>query len=655
MVAPPRASRKTRALDPGKRGPAGSFRDAGLVARLEEELEALRRENTKLRHAAKTVRESEEKYRRFFEDDLTGDVVTAPDGRILACNPAFVKMFGFSSCKDAKDANIMDIYVRPEERAGFLDLLRREGKSENRSLTRRRRDGTLIHIVENVVGWFDEKGKLAEIHGYIYDDSQCKRAEETLRQSEARLFALLGQLPVGVGLIDSEGRSVISNAIFRRFVPAIVPSRDPGNRWRWRTPGPDGKPLPPSEWPTARALRGESVSPGVDSIYTGDDGREVWVRVSSAPFRTETGEIAGIVVVVQDVDAQKRVEEALRKSEATARILLNTPDDIILLIDPGGRFLDANDTMLKKIGKQRDEVIGKTVLDVFPQPVASYRAAYLDEAIRNKMPVRIEEERHGCYYDSIIYPVLDENGSVVRAVIVARDITARKLAEQERDMLLDQLESAHREANLYLDIMTHDIRNANNVSTMYADLIVTLMEGEHRMYAEKLRDSIARSTEILRNVATIRRVHQESIMLAPVDLDTVIREEIGNVPEASIRYEGRVVEVMADSLLSMVLTNLIGNAVKFGGPDAIITVRTEEETGFVRVSVEDTGPGIPDEVKGSLFHRFERGMGHGKGEGLGLFICRTLVERYGGRIWVDDRVPGHAEAGAAFRFALQKV
>jgi len=73
------------------------------------------------------------------------------------------------------------------------------------------------------------------------------------------------------------------------------------------------------------------------------------------------------------------------------------------------------------------------------------------------------------------------------------------------------------------------------------------------------------------------------------------------------------------------------------------------------VSVEDTGPGIQDEVKGKLFTRFERGMARGRGEGLGLYICRTLIERYGGRVRAEDRVLGTTDAGAAFRFTLQEV
>ena len=102
---------------------------------------------------------------------------------------------------------------------------------------------------------------------------------------------------------------------------------------------------------------------------------------------------------------------------------------------------------------------------------------------------------------------------------------------------------------MYLDIMTHDVRNANNVSSMYADLLMDLAEGNLKAYAEKLHASIDRSSEILMNVATIRRASEETGNLVPVNLDAVIREEIGNFPDASIRYEGPRVDVLADGLL----------------------------------------------------------------------------------------------------------
>ncbi|MCC7556461.1 MAG: HAMP domain-containing histidine kinase [Methanoculleus marisnigri] len=241
------------------------------------------------------------------------------------------------------------------------------------------------------------------------------------------------------------------------------------------------------------------------------------------------------------------------------------------------------------------------------------------------------------------------------------DITERKQTEEalqrhteDLARLHRELDSANREANLYLDILTHDIRNTENVANLYTELLIETLDGDSRTYMEKLQRSIRKSIEILGNVSTIRRIHQPSGGHKRVDLDTVIRDEIAQFPEIAIHYEAVDRQVLADDLLSEVFSNLIGNAVKFGGSGVEITVRVEDEDGFVRVSVEDTGPGVPDDQKREIFHRYEKRR-RGVGEGLGLFLVQVLIERYGGRIWVDDRVPGTTEAGAAFRFTLQKV
>ena len=113
--------------------------------------------------------------------------------------------------------------------------------------------------------------------------------------------------------------------------------------------------------------------------------------------------------------------------------------------------------------------------------------------------------------------------------------------------------------------------------------------------------------------------------------------------------------MIADDLLSEVFTNLIGNAEKFAGPGGCIAVRVEEHGEEVEVSVEDDGPGIPDERKQRLFNRFSGGDGEKSGQGLGLYICRMLVSRYGGSIRADDRVAGRPECGAAIRFTLRKA
>ncbi|ABN57946.1 MULTISPECIES: PAS domain-containing sensor histidine kinase [Methanoculleus] len=226
-----------------------------------------------------------------------------------------------------------------------------------------------------------------------------------------------------------------------------------------------------------------------------------------------------------------------------------------------------------------------------------------------------------------------------------------------RGMLYSRLEAANREANLYLDILTHDIKNADNIANIYAELLGKTLAGEERDYLQKLRAGIRKSIEITANVATIRRIRESRTAFRPVDLDRVIREEIAHHPDTRIAYEEPRVTVLADDLLPELFTNLIANAAKHGGPDVKVTITVEDagEDGLVLVTVADTGPGVPDEAKQAIFSRFEQGKGRESGQGLGLSICRMLAARYGGRIWVEDRVAGRPEEGAAFVFTLREA
>jgi PAS domain S-box-containing protein len=145
---------------------------------------------TERKQAEESLKMSEDKYRQFFEQDLTGDLISAIDGRIIACNPAFVEIFGFDSIEEALHSNIMETYATPEDWAQFMELLHRVKKLENFIRIRKRKDGSLIYVVENVYGRFDENGELIEIRGYCYDDSERTHAEEALKEANKKLNLL---------------------------------------------------------------------------------------------------------------------------------------------------------------------------------------------------------------------------------------------------------------------------------------------------------------------------------------------------------------------------------------------------------------------------------------------------------------------------------
>ncbi|NQS77963.1 MAG: HAMP domain-containing protein [Methanoculleus bourgensis] len=218
-----------------------------------------------------------------------------------------------------------------------------------------------------------------------------------------------------------------------------------------------------------------------------------------------------------------------------------------------------------------------------------------------------------------------------------------------------ELEMSNRAATLFLDIMIHDINNANTIAIGYTQLLVDALEGEQQEMARKMLSRLEQSSETIGGVATLRRARESRTALTQMDLDRVIQAQTANFPAVLIHYEGHPVAVLADDLLSEVFANLLGNAEKFGGPDVEITIRVEEHGEEVEVSVEDTGPGIPDTMKATLFSRFGKGECRLAGAGLGLYICRMLIERYSGKIWVDDRVPGEPGRGAAIRFTLRKA
>ncbi|WP_202049819.1 PAS domain S-box protein [Microvirga mediterraneensis] len=194
----------------------------------------------------------------------------------------------------------------------------------------------------------DETGGVGGVLCTVHETTERVRAETALRESENKLAAILEQLPVGVGLTDPEGNITLSNRLLQHYALDKIPSRDPKQAVRWRGYTPEDQHLSFSDYPSARALRGEMVVPGVDFLATLHDGQEIWTRVSAAPFRNTAHESLSAVFVVQDIDREKRSEQALRESQARLQAAIDLVGLSPYTWDPATGTLDW-DARLKAI------------------------------------------------------------------------------------------------------------------------------------------------------------------------------------------------------------------------------------------------------------------------------------------------------------------
>jgi PAS domain S-box-containing protein len=327
-------------------------------------------------------------------------------------------------------------------------------------------------------------------------------------------------------------------------------------------------------------------------------------------------------------------------------IFENTENGVILLHIADHRVMETNERFAYALGLPGGEIQGRNLAEFLkdPAPLSDLVTTLQSRCSTQTLELAMRRS-DGCGWAAVIAARKISND---HAVLTFIDITERRKIDEE-------LRQCHADTGLYLDILTHDINNINTASITYGRLLETRDGDARKEFSRKLILSLEKSDEIIRNVSALRKLREIPARMMPVHLNAVIRKEIEAFPDGNIDYDGTDAVVLADEMLASVFNNLIGNSVKYGGPRPHVTIRVAGRERDVEVSIEDNGQGIPDSLKPLVFERFQRGDTTVSGKGLGLFICRNLIERYGGSIRAEDRVPGDPSRGAVLRFTLPKA
>ncbi len=279
-----------------------------------------------------------------------------------------------------------------------------------------------------------------------------------------------------------------------------------------------------------------------------------------------------------------------------------------------------------------------------------------------EMAASTREMPFGSYEKGLPVDRNDEIGVLARSM----DGMARSIRRDQEFIVAerDRAEEEKRRAELYVDIMGHDINNLNQVALTSLELLDVRPDigAEERKMLERAIQSIEGSAEIIENVHKIQRITGEKLELENIDVDDLIKRCIQEAPHppgkvVRINYDGHPgMLVRAIPLLKEMFRNLIDNSIKYSGPEVTIDIDVTEKIDdgqrYYVISVADDGHGIPDDIKSRLFRRFERGSTKAHGKGLGLYIVKMLAERFGGSVRVEDRVPGDYAKGAKFVMTL---
>ncbi len=415
------------------------------------------------------------------------------------------------------------------------------------------------------------------------------------------------------------------------------------------------------------------------------DGRVTPVLYNASVYRDEAGKVIGVFAAARDVTELKRAEEALHRMGQRDRAILDSIGEGLYGLDLDGRVTFVNPAAAAQLGLDPDEIVGAPSHATFHHrkrdgsPYAEEECP-IHSACKDGRTMHCADEtywrRDGSPLpvDLVATPIRLE-GETVGAVVAFRDVTERRRAEGEIRRLnadlerrvaerTSQLQTAFQELETFSYSISHDLRTPLRAIDGFSRILLEeyrdRLDDEGKRLLGIVRDGTQRMGRLIDDILAFSRTGRGEITAAEIDMTglarTVFEELVAAAPERELKLDmGALPAARGDPLLvRQVLTNLLGNAVKFtrGRSPALITLRGAVEGAEAVYAVRDDGVGFDMRHAAKLFGVFQRlhGAQEFEGTGIGLAIVKRIVTRHGGRVWAE----GAVGEGATFHFTLPR-
>ncbi len=520
--------------------------------------------------------------------------------------------------------------------------------------------------------WFEFKVAPILSEGYVNiygsDITERKKAEQALRESELKFRTVANYLfdweywlaPDGSMIFVSNSCEKITGYKAEEFIenPPLVSS----------IIHPEDKHLFDSHFKLTKNDKTHEID---FRIITRN--REVkWLAHTCQPVFDDKGNGLGRRVSNRDITERKKAEEAARKSEAAsvaakyARSLIESSLDPLVTISAEGKITDVNQATEEATGYSREQLVGSDFSDYFTEPEKAkqgYQEVFKTGFVKD-YPLAIRHTSGkitDVLYNATLYR--NEAGVIQGVFAAARDVTERIAMENELRQALEKLRQSNAELEQFAYVASHDLQEPLRMVASYVQLLERRYKGKLDPEADEFIayavDGANRMRGLIDDLLTYSRVGRLGKPFEPTNLETTFDIVLKNLQASIKEYKATVTHdklpvVNADGTqLVQLFQNLIGNAIKFHGEEPPrVHVSAKDKGSEIQFGISDNGIGIDPQYFDRLFKIFQRLHTREEypGSGIGLAVCKKIVERHGGRIWIESQLG----KGSTIHFTLSK-